>query len=106
MTTAGQFDVYANPNPLTVDSHPYLIVLQSDVLADFNTRIVAPLIAPKQLRFFEKLMPEVVVRGSRYVVDMTNLGPIPVRLLHDRITNLEERRYDLIGAIDLVFTGI
>jgi toxin CcdB len=101
-----QFDVYSNPNPQTSDSHPYFVILQSDAIGSLNTRIVAPLIAPKQLPFFERLMPEVMVRGSRYVVDTTNLGPIPTRLLHERITNLEAERYNLVRAIDLVFTGI
>jgi hypothetical protein len=51
-------------------------------------------------------MPEVTVKGSRYVVDMTNIGVIPVGALQERVANLEDRRYDIVRAIDLVFAGV
>jgi hypothetical protein len=37
---------------------------------------------------------------------VTNLGVIPARVLRESIANLEEYRYQIIGALDLVFTGI
>jgi len=103
---ANQFDVFVNPDPEFAEFHPYFVVLQHDVLGRLNTRIVAPLSAPKTIPFLERLMPEVTVNGSRYVVDMTNIGVIPVGALQDRVANLEDRRYDIVRAIDLVFTGI
>ena len=103
---ARQFDVFSNPYPDSVGSHPYFIVLQADALEQLNTRLVAPLIAPKHLPLFDRLMPEVAVEGSRYVIDVTNIGAIPTRILQKRVVNLEAERYRLIGVIDLVFTGI
>ena len=104
--SALQFDVFANPDLDSAESHPYFVVLQHDLLAQFNTRIVAPLIAPKQLPQFERLMPEVKIRGSRFVIDLTNLGVLPTRLLQKPIANLEAERYQIVRAIDLAFTGI
>jgi toxin CcdB len=104
--SARQFDVFANPDPDSAGEHPYFVVLQHDIIGHLNTRIVAPLIAPRHLPLFEKLMPEVRVKGSRYAVDMTNIGPVPARLLENPITNLESARYQIVAAIDLVFTGI
>ena len=46
------------------------------------------------------------MRGARYVIDITNIGAIPTSLLRKSVANLEERRYEIIGALDLVFTGI
>jgi toxin CcdB len=103
---ANQFDVFANPDPEFSESHPYFIVLQHTVLNRLNTRLVAPLIAPKAIPLFEKLMPEVTVTGSRYVIDMTNIGGLPAGLLQEPVANLESRRYDIVRAIDLVFSGI
>lgn len=103
---ANQFDVFANPDPESSESHPYFIVLQHGVLNRLNSRIVAPLIAPKSIPFLERLMPEVTVKGARYVIDMTNLGVIPTRVLQEPVANLEDRRYDIVRTIDLVFTGI
>jgi toxin CcdB len=103
---ARQFDVFSNPYPDSVSSHPYFIVLQTDALEHLNTRLVAPLVAPKLLPLFERLMPEVGVEGSRYVIDFTNIGAIPTRMLQKPVANLEAERDRFIGAIDLVFTGV
>jgi toxin CcdB len=102
-----QFDVLANPDPETADSHPYFVVLQHGLLSRLNTRIVAPLIVSKSIPLLEKLMPEVTVRGSRYVIDVTNIGVMPTReLVGPAVENLEAKRYEIVSALDLVFTGI
>jgi hypothetical protein len=62
--TANQFDVFANPDPGSAKSHPYFIVLQSDQLAQLNTRVVAPLVLPRSIQFFERIMPLVEVEGA------------------------------------------
>jgi toxin CcdB len=101
-----QFDVFKNPDPASASSHPYLIILQANGLANLNTRIVAPLVAPKRLPLFERLMPEVTVAKSRYVIDVTNIGVVPAHELSKPIANLESERYRIVAAVDLVFTGI
>ena len=106
MMSAVQFDVFPNPDPEFADTHPYLIVLQANALTHLNTRLVAPLIAAKHFPLFARLMPEVTIRASRYVIDVTNIGAVPTSLLRKLVANLEDRRYQIIGALDLVFTGI
>ena len=103
---AVQFDVFANPHPESARLHPYVVVLQHGALSAFNTRLVAPLISPTATPSFGRLMPEVSVEGSRYVVDVTNIGVMPAHLLQERVANLEDRRYDIVEAIDLVFNGV
>jgi len=39
-----QFDVYENPSEETHNEIPYLIDLQSDLLDNLDTRVVAPLL--------------------------------------------------------------
>lgn len=103
---ADQFDVFANPDRESAAPLPYFVVLQHDALSGFNTRIVAPLIPANAASPFEPLMPEVRIKGSRYIVDMTSIGVMPVRALEERVANLKDRRYDILRAIQLVFSGI
>jgi toxin CcdB len=101
-----QFDVFANPNPESAAALPYFVILQHDALSGFNTRIVAPLIPANASSPFEQLMPEVSIKGARCAVDMTSIGVIPVGVLQERVANLSDRRYDILRAIQLVFSGI
>jgi toxin CcdB len=101
-----QFDVFENPDPENAEAHPYFLILQADRLKELNTRIVAPLIAPKTLPGFERLMPVVSVENRNFVVDVTNVGVFPLKLIPKPIVNLETERYRIIGAIDLIFSGI
>ncbi len=101
-----QFDVCPNPDPETRDAHPYLVVLQSDALKYIDTRVVAPLVGPKKIQFLERLLPEVTLNGSRYVIAVPDLAAMPTAQLTSPVGNLEEYRDHIIGALDLVFTGI
>ncbi|MGN6149968.1 MAG: CcdB family protein [Rhizomicrobium sp.] len=101
-----QFDVFENPDPESAEAHPYFLILQADRLKELNTRIVAPLVAPKTLPGFERLMPVVSVKNKNFVVDITNVGVFPLKLIPKPIVNLESERYRIVGAIDLIFTGI
>jgi toxin CcdB len=101
-----QFDVFANSDSESADSHPYFIILQSDALSHIDTVIVAPLVPPKKIKLFERLLPEVVVNGSRYVIATPDLGAISTRLVPAPVANLESYRDQISAAIDLVFLGI
>jgi len=101
-----QFDVFANPHPQSRSSRPYFVVLQSDLLAALETRIVAPLVGPSKIKHFERLMPEFVVSGKSFVLLPQQLGAFPVRAVKRVVANLGSERYRLIGALDLLFTGI
>jgi hypothetical protein len=105
MVSLRQFDVVPNPSLRTRATHPYFVVLQSDLLEDFATRIVAPLIPPAKIKYLEKLLPQVKVGGKNYVVAIPDLGPIPAKLLKPAVANLETERYRLLAALDLLFTG-
>jgi len=101
-----QFDVCPNPDPETRGAHPYLVVLQSDALKYIDTCVVAPLVGPKKIQFLERLLPEVTLNGSRYVIAIPDLAAMPTAQLTLPVANLGEYRYQIIGALDLVFTGI
>jgi len=41
-----QFDVVANPDPIDAAHRPYLVILQSDLISDLTSTVVAPLVTP------------------------------------------------------------
>ena len=104
--THRQFDVFRNPDGETRSAHPYLIVLQSDAIFDLDTCVVAPLVSPRAIKFFERLLPPVSVEGNQYVIAVPDMAAIPVREIGPAIANLEAERYRISVAVDLVFTGI
>ena len=106
MVRLRQFDVFPNRSPRTRETHPFFIVLQSDMLERMNTRVVAPLFPAAASNSAERLTPIVTVDGSRYMIDMANIGTIPIKAASAAIANLEAERYRIVAAIDLVFTGI
>ena len=101
-----QFDVFANPDRETAKSYPYLIVLQSNAISDLDTCVVAPLAPPRTIKLFERLLPEVTVKGRRFIIAIPDLAAIPVAEVGKPVANLEAERYRIVAALDLVFTGI
>jgi len=101
-----QFDVFKNTDKETADAHPYLIVLQSDVITALDTCIVAPLVSPKTIKYFERLLPIVTMNKRSYTIAIPDMAAIPSAAVGNPIANLESERYRIVAAVDLVFTGI
>jgi toxin CcdB len=101
-----QFDVFRNPDRETAGDHPYLVVLQSDAIDQIDTRVVAPLVSVRSMKFFEKLLPRVSVTGRQFVIAIPDMAAIPTSQVGVAIANLESDRERIIAALDLVFTGI
>jgi hypothetical protein len=65
-----------------------------------------PLIAERFLEPLGRLNPRFELEGRTCFLHPIELVALPVTLLRKKITNLEADRYRIIGAIDLVFTGV
>lgn len=96
-----RFRVYANP-----DGNGYLIDVQADALSHFNTRIVVPLlpldIAPKPAKTLNPLFD---INGQTFSMVTQYMAATPVRVLKDAIFSVENRRDDIVAAIDLLLQG-
>ncbi len=68
--------------------------------------MVAPLAPPRTIKLFERLLPEISVKGRRFVIAIPNLAAIPASEVGEPVANLEAERYRIVAALDLVFTGI
>lgn len=103
-----QFDVYRNPNAATRARVPYLLDVQSDLLDPLATRIVVPLCKPEVLsgKPAERLNPAFEVEGRKLLMLTPELAGVSRKALGERVANLAAERPAIIGALDLVLTGI
>lgn len=103
-----QFDVYRNANPATRARIHYLLDVQSELLDSLATRVVVPSCKPGLLkgRLAERLNPLFVVEGREVAMLTPEIAGVPAKALGEVIGNLSSQRGAIIGALDLVITGI
>jgi len=103
-----QFAVYKNRNEATRGRFPLLLDVQSGLLDPLNTRVVVPLspAAPAKARAMEALTPKLPVAGKEYVMVTPQLAGISVRELGAIVDTVSSERAKIIGALDLLITGI
>jgi len=103
-----QFTVHRNTNPASRTTVPYLLNVQSDLIEDLRTRVVAPLYpaAAMKGKTIRTLMPSFDVEGKQYVMMTPQLAGIPKKLLGASVADLSGKRDEIIAALDLLITGI
>lgn len=101
-----QFDVVDNPDPLEAESRPYLLNLQSDLVHELTSTVVAPLVPRADMTGARRLNPIVTVDGREFWLATHELFAIDRRMLNkDAVANLANDRDAIIAALDLIFTG-
>jgi toxin CcdB len=102
-----QFDVIANPDPSEAGHRPFLVNLQSDLVSQLTSTVVAPLVPRAQMRGAQHLNPIVIVNGGEFWLAMHELFATDRRILKGQpVVNLAGDRDAIIAALDFVFTGI
>ena len=102
---ARQFEVVANPDAEDAQHRPYLVILQSDLVSNLRSTIVAPLIARKEMLGARQLNPLVTVDGREYWIAVYELFAIEQRMLSPKVASVGDQRDAIVGAIDFLFTG-
>ncbi|SRR6056297_2525333 len=96
-----RFDVFVNPQ-----GPGYLLNVQADLLSHLNTRIVVPLLsresAPQSARI---LNPCFLVNDDALVMVTQFMAAVPVSILKFPMTNLQQRRDEVVAAVDFVMQG-
>ena len=96
-----QYGIYRNP-----DGPGYLVDVQAGLNSHFNTRIMVPLlpldIAPKPDR---TLNPLFELDGETYSMVTQFMAAMPVSVLKGKLINVENRRNEIVAAIDLLLQG-
>lgn len=103
-----QYDVYRNPNPASRSRIPYLLDVQADLLHSLVIRVVVPLALPEVLdgKAAERLNPLLEVDGRTLVMLTPEIAGIPRKALGERIGNMSAHRGAIVGALDILFTGV
>ena len=100
-----QFDVYRNPGP---DSRriPYLLDVQSDLLAGVTTRVVVPLArSTEYAKPTRRLQPVFEVEGKPTVMLSTDLAGVLRSELGPRVASLAAERDEVMAALDFLCFG-
>lgn len=103
-----QYDVYANPSARSAEAFPYLVDVQSDLLSGLITRLVVPL-AIKTLGKSEipqRLCPIISFAGQDLMLLAYQAAPLPKAQLRKKLGSVREHAAAIVGAIDVVISGI
>jgi toxin CcdB len=101
-----QFDVLVNPFPRSRERQPFLVALQSDLLAHtLDTVVVAPLERAASGTFADRLNPQVVVDGEPFALIAQEIVTVRKSALQNPVGSLTAERDKIIAALDLLFTG-
>ncbi|MGE0501016.1 MAG: CcdB family protein [Rhizobiaceae bacterium] len=84
-----------------------LLDVQNDLIEDFKTRVVVPLLpesaTPPRIG---RLHPVFEVSGQRYVMATHLLSAVSVHELGGKADNLLRQHDDITRALDLLFQGV
>ncbi|MGX8011499.1 CcdB family protein [Mesorhizobium sp. ORM8.1] len=84
----------------------YLLDVQSDLLDNFKTRVVVPLLpvsmVPPPMR---KLHPTFEINGRRLVMATHLIATAPTSELGESRLNLTRHHDDIVAALDMLFQG-
>ena len=101
-----QYDICRNNNTSSRKQVPFVVVSQADLLNDFATVVVAPLMAETPATKFARPNPQVKVPGKNYRVSMAELASVLRKQLGDVVANVGDQHGEFVAATDLVFAGI
>ena len=103
-----QFAVYKNTNSATKAAVPFLLDVQSDLIAELGTRVVVPLYTASAMKgkTLKTLTPTFEIEGRQYVMVTPQLAGIAKKQLGTQVAELSAQSDEIIAALDLLITGI
>lgn len=85
----------------------YLLDVQADFLEHLDLRVVVPLAREQILKERnQRLNPCFIVEGQRVVMSTAEIVGMSKRHLGPKVGSLAQQRYDILAALDFIFTGI
>jgi len=103
-----QFTLYKNENKSSNKVYPYFVDVQNDLLDELNSRVVIPLSPYNSLikNNVKRLCPKIEITKKPYILLTQQMTSVPRSILTKKVASLEKFRYEILGAIDLLITGI
>jgi len=101
-----QFDVFKNGKDKS--RYPFVLLVQHDLLSSLSVRVVVPLTPQRGFgdRPVARLNPVFEIDGVSHVMLTQLLGAVAAGSLGRRVANLSAKRAEIIGALDIVFSGV
>lgn len=102
-----RFDVYRNSGAHAADT-PYLLDVQSNLLAELETRIVVPMRRRDRfplVRLPSNLTPVFMVEGVECILETPKLAAVPLKILKSPIESLVVSQFEIVAALDFLFHG-
>jgi toxin CcdB len=103
-----QHDLCRNPNPRSRSAFPFVVILQADLAAEGETRLVAP-VAPHVgplASAVSRALPVIEHHGKRYAVALSLISALPRRQLQQPEASLAHYRDDITRALDWLLWGV
>lgn len=82
-----------------------VVILQSDLLSDLHTRVVAPLVPEDVLPQIGNLRPTIKHRRRRYRIMVDQMNVVTVRNVGEVVGSANSANYEIGRAIDGIFMG-
>lgn len=103
-----QYDIHPNPSARSRDEVPYLVDVQSNLLADLRTRLVVPLsrTGASLSQAPRRLSPTFSVQGQLLALQPHLAAGIDAKLLRKPVGSLAAHATDIRDALDAVVRGI
>ena len=98
-----QFDVYENLNERTNKDIPFLLDIQNDILKDLSTRVVVPLVLNMQAA--KNLNPQFEINNLTLTMSTAELAGVSKDKLGSVICSIEDKKHEIISALDFMITG-
>ena len=103
-----RFTLYKNQDKQSRNSYPYFVDVQNSLFSDLNSRLVIPFAKHESLNKteVERLCPVISIDGNDHVLLTHQMTSVPVSILTQEEMSLEDHRYEILDAIDMLITGI
>jgi toxin CcdB len=95
-----RFDVYKSGN-----ARGLLLDIQSDLLDEFGSRVIVPLLPAEDMQSVSRLHPVFVINDERYIMSTHLIFAIPVDRLGAKIGSLAQKDLVITSAVDTLFSG-
>ena len=95
-----RFDVYKSGN-----ARGLLLDIQSDLLDEFGSRVVVPLLPAEDMQSVSRLHPVFVINDERYIMSTHLIFAIPVDRLGAKIGSLAQEDLVITSAVEKQLSG-
>ena len=95
-----RFDVYQGAK-----TNGFLLDVQSDLLDEFGSRVVVPLMPIDGVQTVSRLHPVFVMEDQSYIMSTHLIFAIPLERLGRKIGSLAQEDFVITSALDKLFSG-